>query len=270
MSFPVKIVYANIPPVEDVSEQAVAIARTFLRSLPGRRNYNFEIDEQTLIELANIFSIPGDRFLERFATHVAYLARNTLERDEIAFVFSQEGIYTDSIDLHTFLLIPRPFPELKLYHLPVAGGQVSVKGRERELAASFIYFRLLERLPVKTSLPNSIFSSLLPQTRKKTGGKGTGFLKLLESASGIPDGRKRILFFWLIPYWVNVLNLSEDEAVERAKDWVERQGAKIYESWLRSEARNAKKKGIRPWSLKKVQTVSPDLIKILQEVGILE
>ncbi len=273
MSFPVNVLYGKIPVVEEVSESTEKLARLFLTRLPGRMHYPKDIDERTFVELLNVFSAPGDRFVERFSKHVAFLALNALSENDITYVLSKEGIYVDperpEMDLHTYMLIPHPFSELKLYHLPVSGGNVLLVGRLRHVAAALIYRKLLELLPIKTKVPLSKFTSLMPQS-KRAGGRGSSFFKRLEQASGIPDGRKRILYFWLIPYWVNIAGLSVDEAVERAKEWSERQGAQIYESWMRSEARNAKQKGIRPWSLKKVQTVSPDLIKILQEVGILD
>ncbi len=198
----------------------------------------------------------------------------------MADFFVEAGLYVDParpvFPLPRYMSFPHVYPETKIYHLPVRGGNVYVPPERLPLVAGCIAFQMVRKgLPVGGKIPEEIREavsrvvsrSLRPRGRR---GKGIGFIERIIAASGIPDGRKRILLYWLIPYWITVQGLSVDEAVERAKEWVSRQaGGKILESWIRSDAQNVKKRGIRPWSLSKVERESPDLVKMLREMGIL-
>jgi len=203
----------------------------------------------------------------------------------IADFFVDVGMYVDparpAFPLRVFMSFPHIYPQVKLYHLPVRSGMVLVPPSRLPFVAGCIAYGIVRRnLPVEGKIPDDIKEAALTALRSATtqtrrarrgAGKGVGFIRRVIEASGLPDGRKRILLYWLIPYWINVEGLSVDEAVERAKEWISRQaGGKIYESWIRSDAINVKKRGIKPWSLKKVERESPDLVKMLKEMGILQ
>ena len=55
--------------------------------------------------------------------------------------------------------------------------------------------------------------------RKTYGGKYRRIRQVIE-ASGLRDGRKRLLFYVLVPYWVTVERRSVEEAVLLSEEWV--------------------------------------------------
>ena len=84
--------------------------------------------------------------------------------------------------------------------------------------------------------------------------------KVLEK--GLDDGRKRFILYIASRYLVNVKGLSEEQALEVLKDFVAKKGSgKVYESWMRSVLRGVKNKGLKPWSLKRLQERDPELFK---------
>ncbi len=214
---------------------------------------------------ANIVSLSPSSFLkERWAKYYADLALHILR---------ERGIYDvgDRIKIGDFLRIRRPYNELKLYHLEVEGGEVDVSRVRHLLEASILFTEILEWIEKIQPLASQIevfreaTKYLQPPTRKR----GNKFIQTLLEAVGIPDGRKRILYYWLIPYWVTIEGKSNDEVLESALEWLSRQGgAKVYTSWILSEADNVRTKGIKPWSLGKVEKVDKELVNILREMRI--
>ena len=90
--------------------------------------------------------------------------------------------------------------------------------------------------------------------RKTYGGKYRWIRQVIE-ASGLRDGRKRLLFYVLVPYWVTIEGRSVEETVLLAEKWVKRQSRRdqVSRSWIRSLARNVRRKNIKPWSLGKIR-----------------
>ena len=86
--------------------------------------------------------------------------------------------------------------------------------------------------------------------RKTYGGKYRWIRQVIE-ASGLRDGRKRLLFYVLVLYWVTIEGRSVEETVLLAEKWVKRQSRRdqVSRSWIRSLARNVGRKKIKPWSL---------------------
>ncbi len=84
--------------------------------------------------------------------------------------------------------------------------------------------------------------------------------KVLEN--GLEDGRKRFILYVASRYLVNVKGLSEEQALEVLKGFAAKRGSgKVYESWMRSVLRGVKSKGLKPWSLKRLQEKDPELFK---------
>ncbi len=91
-------------------------------------------------------------------------------------------------------------------------------------------------------------------------------------AAGLPDGRKRFILYTLTPYLANVAGVGEREAFEAVRSFLEascvNHGAceKVYDSWVRSAFRGAKRKGLLPRSLKSWAEKDPQVYSLIQSV----
>ena len=237
--------------------------------LPSRE----EVFQYVLMRI--LVSILGtDYYYDRFARY--YAERTRRQTSYAEDVLAEVGIAPEYLDVPTYMRYRHVYPETKLYHVPVNGGQVLFPRRHIPyLAATVAYTLVRDSLPADVSdVPPSFRDyarAAVPVTASSGGSsKGWGFVERLLSAEGIPDGKKRILLFWIIPYLANVKGLSVDEVVSKVQEWLSRQGGqKVLISWVRSDAELAKKKGIRPWSLKKVEQTDPALVKMLRNMGVL-
>ncbi len=262
-----------------------AAEQRFAAVVQKRRDYSLFRDPEreilvypVLRLMASVSPAYSDMLARFYADRTVFFT----SMEGMADFFVEAGLYVDParpvFPLPRYMSFPHIYPETKIYHLPVSGGRVYVPPERLPYVAGCIAFHMVRRgLPVEGKIPESVKEAVSRvisraiRPRKKEGrGKGIAFIERIIAASGIPDGRKRILLYWLIPYWITIQGLSVDEAVERAKEWISRQaGGKILESWIRSDAQNVKKRGIRPWSLAKVEKESPDLVKMLREMGVL-
>ncbi len=76
--------------------------------------------------------------------------------------------------------------------------------------------------------------------------------KVLEK--GLQDSRKRFILYVASRYLVNVKGIDEDVALNILKEFYYKlQSGKVYESWLKSVLNGVKKKGLLPWSLKRIE-----------------
>lgn len=214
-----------------------------------------------------------DYYYDRFARY--YAERTRRRTDHLDDFLAEAGVDPEFLDVPTYMSYRHIYPETKLYHLPVKGGQVLFPRRlVPYLAGTVAYSLVRSSLPADVSDIPPAFKdyarAAVPVAVSSGPSKGWGFVERLLSAEGIPDGKKRILLFWIIPYLANVKGLSVDEVVARVQEWLSRQGGqKVLVSWVRSDAELAKKKGIRPWSLKKVEQTDPALMKMLRDMGVL-
>lgn len=258
---------------QDLLYTAVSHLRMILYS--KKKEFNPVKPSIFFLEANLVAFSPSSALWERFAKYYATLAIPVFQlRDPLL-----EKHYRPKsvVSLRELLSTPRPFPQLRLYHLEVSRGNVYLKDREPFYRASLLYRDILRWIEEKVRKivlsgvldPLREYASkvLRPPSSKK---KGYPFIQRILSAVGIPDGRKRILFFWLIPYWVSVEGRSPEEVLDLANEWLSRQsGGKIYSSWILSEAENVRSKGIKPWSLSKVERIDPELVKLLRGMGIL-
>ncbi|QIW23495.1 DNA primase noncatalytic subunit PriX [Sulfolobus sp. S-194] len=84
---------------------------------------------------------------------------------------------------------------------------------------------------------------------------------------GLEDARKRFILYVGSRYLVNIKGLSEDEAIKRLEDfYYKKGGGKIYESWLKSVLRGVKNKGLKPWSLKRIQEKDKEMYSLISKV----
>ena len=197
-------------------------------------------------------------------------------RYDPAELFVELGIDPSAVPLSEYMKYRHVYPETKLYYVDLSNGIVHLDPERAKLFAGDIAYTLaVKGLPLDPSkIPKSYTDyarRAVPVRRSSPAkSKGYAFIEAILSASGIPDGRKRIIFFWLAPYLVNVKGLTPEEAVSVLTEWLSRQGgAKIPPSWVKDEVVLAKRKGIRPWGLKKVESADPGLVKMLRDLGVI-
>jgi hypothetical protein len=260
---------------EPVLDSAARRLRMILSKRPDYRSVLSEKEEVLLYVLMRIMvSLLGsDYYYDRFARF--YAERTRLLSYSLDDFFAENGIFIDHLDVPTYMRFRHIYPETKLYHLPVSLGVVHLPpSRVPYFAGTVAYSLVISGLPEDVSSVPPVFKqyaqSAVPVTASKTSAKGWGYIEKILSVSGLPDGKKRILFYWVIPYLTNVKGLSVPEVVSTVQDWLARQGGqKVPISWVRAEAENVKKKGYNPWSLKRVESVDPSLIKLLKDLGVL-
>ncbi len=86
---------------------------------------------------------------------------------------------------------------------------------------------------------------------------------------GLSDGRHRFLFHTLIPYLANIKKLEDSEIIKIVKDFVDnscnKKGncGKIYDSWIRSSIKSAKRKDFKPMTLKQIERKDPELYRLI-------
>lgn len=278
-------------PIEHIPEDLIRAAEQrfvrIVRRAAGPeiiKDYTKEVLLYPLLRLL-VSATGSDYYADLLARYYADRTVYYTSMEGLADFFVEVGMYIDParpiIPLPRFMSFPHIYPEVKLYHLPVKAGNVYIPPPRLPYVAGCIAYALVRRnLPVEGEIPQNIREAASRALKKavsgerkkqrKGGGKKQPFIEKLLSASGIPDGRKRILLYWLIPYWVTVEGLPPEEVFQRAKEWISRQaGGKILDSWIRDDIENVRKKGIRPWSLRKVEREAPDLVKLLKELGIL-
>lgn len=95
--------------------------------------------------------------------------------------------------------------------------------------------------------------------------------RILESK--VQDGRHRILWLILPPYLVNVKHLSDDEAIDILKAYVQKIGWKEAraERIIRYNVRRARRIGLMPPTLERLKRTHQDLYNIIvQSIGVKE
>ena len=88
--------------------------------------------------------------------------------------------------------------------------------------------------------------------------------KILEK--GLPDCRKRFILYVASRYLVNVKGLDENTAVEELKEFYNKYGGKVYESWIKSVVRGVKAKKLMPWSLKRIEEKDKEMYEIISKI----
>jgi len=87
---------------------------------------------------------------------------------------------------------------------------------------------------------------------------------------GLPDGRKRFILYVLAPHLTSS-GKSEDEIIEVCREFIENSCkkhnncSKIYDSWLKSVVRSAKRHGFRGFSLNILRDRDPELYSLITE-----
>lgn len=264
--------------MEGVGDLEITAASDRFREILSRRFDLPVLDERTEILhfiLFRIFaSILGSEYyydlLGRF-----YAER--VRQHDPSELFAELGIDPSAIPLPVYMSYRHIYPETLLYHVDLRGGIVHLDDVTARLFAGDVAYTLARKgLPLDVSGVPKHFADYarraVPIKRSKpVSSKGYSFIESIMGASGLPDGRKRIIFFWLAPYLVNVKGMAPEDALPVLEEWLSRQsGGKITKSWLKDELILAKRKGIRPWGLKKVESTDPALVKMLRDLGVLQ
>lgn len=263
--------------IGDISEGDLEVASLRLRSIfSGNPDYRI-FDEKTEVihfVLFRIFvsALESDYYYQKLGLFYAERSKRLDPYD----LFAELGIDPLSIPFSTYMHFKHIYPETKVYHMNIRKGYVYPTADLLPLIAGCIAYTLsVSGLPLDVSTLPKQFSDYARRSvvvrRTKSSSKVYDYIEAILSASGIPDGRKRIIYYWLAPYLVNIKGLSPDEANSTINDWLARQGGgKIQPSWVKDEVLIVNRKKIHPWGLKKVEQQDPSLVESLRSLGVLQ
>jgi len=103
--------------------------------------------------------------------------------------------------------------------------------------------------------------------KPRRGGRFKWVERVIER--GLPDGRHRFILYVLSAYLVNVKKLSERDAYQVVKEFIENSCrnfsncSKVYDSFILGDLRRVKSKGVKPLTLKRIRERDPELYEIL-------
>jgi DNA primase large subunit len=167
-------------------------------------------------------------------------------------------------------------PRLALIENYVDGGKIYLT-REKLIDLirdqfSALVLKNLRRMQSPTKLPKELLDAIeemKSRVPKPSGQPSSTRFQYIEKIlqTNIQDGRHRILWLILPPYMVNVKHMSEDEALEAIKSYMERCGWREprAERIIRYNVRRAKRIGLMPPTLERLEQTSPGLYKIITE-----
>ncbi|MDE1846306.1 MAG: DNA primase noncatalytic subunit PriX [Candidatus Micrarchaeota archaeon] len=169
-------------------------------------------------------------------------------------------------------LEPKSNKEYSLIHQQLDGGMVYLtKSRLVRLIEEGAKRAILKGLPIERRyLPKEILESVkkipVPKPKITSGISGAGYEwieKLIEIP--LPDFRHRAVNLILAPYFANVKNLPEDQAIEAVMDYINKCKAlnphtDITESYVKYQVTWAKKRGLKPYSLARAKSLIGDAI----------
>ncbi|MGC8710248.1 MAG: DNA primase noncatalytic subunit PriX [Candidatus Micrarchaeia archaeon] len=127
-------------------------------------------------------------------------------------------------------------------------------------------------LPIeKKELPKEVIDAAklvkipIENGRTEIGGSNRYFWIERLLAHPLPDFRHRVVNLILAPYFSNIRNLSEEEAVKVISNYIDRckelnPDTKVSEPYIRYQVKYAKEKGMKPLSLVKAKELLSDLI----------
>jgi len=98
------------------------------------------------------------------------------------------------------------------------------------------------------------------------------FIERILQVSGLEDGRKRIIYYWLSKWFGCILEIPPEECARAIEEWLSRQGSgdsKVYRSWILKECEYAYRDKICPWTLETTARKDPEIIEILKKHNII-
>src|SRR5579884_4012466 len=130
----------------------------------------------------------------------------------------------------------------------------------------------IARIQLPTKIPEPLlevvneFKGKLPKPKISSSPKRFEYIEEILR-SNVQDGRHRILWLILPPYLVNIKHLSEDEAFEILRSYIDRIGWKEprADRIIRYNIRRARRIGLLPPTLERLRQTHPDLYTIIVE-----
>jgi len=130
----------------------------------------------------------------------------------------------------------------------------------------------IDRVQLPTKIPEPLLEVVndlkgkIPKPKISSSPKRFEYIEKILRAN-VQDGRHRILWLILPPYLVNIKHLSEDEAFETLRSYVDRIGWKESRAdrIIRYNIRRARRIGLMPPTLEKLRQTHPDLYTIIVE-----
>ena len=222
------------------------------------------------LELFTLSVHGSEQMMERFLLYYSKLA---MKKQEALKELRKHLDCRDVLDIGEYLERTSAIPSnpLRLYWLKVRNGKVYMGDFSCILPLLEDIVSYSAELKQKVTDPaiRDELKEILRITRTKRSGKMPKFYRNLLDATGIEDGKKRIIMYWLAPYLVNIKGMTKEEAVGVIMEWLSRQdGQRVPHYWVRAEVESVARKGIRPWRRDKVFEKDPQIKEILEKHGI--
>lgn len=198
--------------------------------------------------------------------------------DRLASEFGIEFVLKDEtygVPFYQYVAVePKGNKEYSLLHQQLEKGIVYLtKNKMVRLIEECAKRAILKGLPIERKyLPKEIVVASqkisVPKPVIKAGAGGSGFEwieKMLEIP--LPDFRHRAVNLILAPYFANVKNMTEEQAVAATMDYINKCKAlnpqtDITEAYVKYQVSYAKKKGLKPYSLARVKSLIGDVIDL--------
>ncbi len=232
-----------------------------------------------------VSALNSNYFVSRFADAMAWRAKEAMGSDSdknIVRLASEMGMSP----IISGNLLALPFGEFlkaterrgvqKLVNVPLGKGMVYLdRYRAISVMEEAVASYIARSLPIPVSeLPKEVIayskSIKLPQPkiaapREKGSGEFAWVEKLL--ATPIPDVRHRVVNLILAPYLVNVKGLSEEQAFEIIRDYIEKckminPNTAITDSYIMYQCRYAKRRGLKPYTLAHAKELLGNLVEL--------
>jgi hypothetical protein len=231
-----------------------------------------------------LVSVIGNHgFVRKYAAAEAQRCREALGSDSIensVKVANALGINIDEnenyfvVKFDLFIRLSSGKPGMHLTNFRLNKGFVFLDRQHLPLLLeTAVEKEILKGLPIKISeIPKNILSFAkdieLPPLPEKIW-KATGSVSWIEVllSTPIPDVRHRVVNLILAPYLVNVKGLTEDAAFKIISDYIDKckeldPNTLINESYIKYQCRYAKRRGLKPLSLRKAKDILGEFLKI--------
>ena len=222
------------------------------------------------LELFAIVVSDSNVLLEKF---LDYYSRLALKNKRALGELKKYLDCTETVPIEEYLVRTSKFPvnPLKIYWLKMSKGVVQLEKYSCIISLIEDIVNYARELKQKLNEP-AIREELLEIIRmSQPRRKGTPrFYRNLLEATGIEDGKRRIIMYWLAPYLVTIHGMTKEEAINTILEWLTRQdGKRVPAYWVRAEVESVARKGLKPWKREKVFRIDPQLKEILEKHGII-
>ncbi|MGC8538949.1 MAG: DNA primase noncatalytic subunit PriX [Candidatus Micrarchaeia archaeon] len=279
--------------ITSISSQHLELAKSMVENALSTQKLGF-IDVRTMAldymvsyvyAKMLVSALNSNYFVSRFADAMAWRAKEAMGSDSdknIARLASEMGMNP----IISGNLLALPFGEFlkaterrgvqKLVNVPLGKGMVYLdRYRAISVMEEAVASYIAHSLPIPVSdLPKEVVTYSkgikLPQPkiaalREKGSGEFAWVEKLLTTP--IPDVRHRVVNLILAPYLVNVKGLSEEQAFEIIRDYIEKckminPNTAITDSYIMYQCRYAKRRGLKPYTLAHAKELLGSLVEL--------